>query len=191
MRGHNIQPANMQPAMGIQPWIIVTLLLKICKLMLNNVICYNWLKLISWSLWYSEPHHHTFLGETHDVIQLRQLTKAALGGTVTLDCFYPVDFEYEPLQWYRQILGQKPQVMVKKLRSTEAWDPYFDEDFKSGRITVQKSKDTFNLTIRNIISSDEATYYCAVSMYNEIKFGNGTFLALTGMTLFTVVHPNY
>ncbi|XP_062405912.1 uncharacterized protein LOC134096179 [Sardina pilchardus] len=41
------------------------------------------------------------------------------------------------------------------------------------------SEGTFNLTIRNITSSDVATYYCTDSMNRDITFGDGTFLALT------------
>ncbi|XP_076144298.1 uncharacterized protein LOC143126285 isoform X2 [Alosa pseudoharengus] len=118
--------------------------------------------------------------ESHEVIQLNGVTNASAGVTVTLDCFFPVAFEHEPLNWYRQELGQKPHLMVKVLRDTMAWNTPFLNDSQSGRITIESSKGTFNLTIRNITSSDVATYYCGASMYGDIKFGNGTFLALTG-----------
>ena len=121
---------------------------------------------------------HTFLDKAHDIIQLNRITAAAPGDTVTLDCFFPVAFENEQLSWYKQTLGQKPFLVVRSIRAI----PLFSEDFQNGRMKIQQSEGTFNLTIANITSSDEATYYCTGTLHNKVTFGNGTFLALKGNT---------
>ena len=125
---------------------------------------------------------HTFLDKAHDVIQLNRVTEAAPGDTVTLDCFFPVAFKTEPLSWYKQTLGQMPFFVAKSFGATSSWDPMFSEDSQNGRMAIQQSDGVFNLTITNITSSDEATYYCTWTVYQQVKFGNGTFLALKGNT---------
>ena len=125
---------------------------------------------------------HTFLDKAHDVIQLNRVTEAAPGDTVTLDCFFPVAFKTEPLSWYKQTLGQKPFLVARSSRGTLSWDPLFSEDSQNGRMNIQRSDGVFNLTITKITSSDEATYYCTWTVYQQVKFGNGTFLALKGNT---------
>ena len=125
---------------------------------------------------------HTFLDKAHDIIQLNRRTEAAPGDSVTLDCFFPVDFENEALSWYKQTLGQKPFLVAMLLGATLSWDPLFSEDSQNGRMNIQRSDGVFNLTITNINSSDEAMYYCTLTMNREPIFGNGTFLALKGNT---------
>ena len=125
---------------------------------------------------------HTFLDKAHDVIQLNRVTEAAPGDTVTLDCFFPVAFKTEALSWYKQTLGQKPFLVARSFKATPFWSPLFSEDFQNGRMNIQRSDGVFNLTITNINSSDEATYYCTGTAYQQVTFGNGTFLALKGNT---------
>ena len=133
---------------------------------------------------------HTFLDNAQDVIQLNRVTEAAPGDTVTLECFFPVVFKNEPLCWYKQTLGQKPFLVAMLLGATLSWDPLFSEDSQNGRMNIQHSEGTFNLTITNVTSSDEATFYCTLSVFEEVKFGNGTFLALKGNTRRSTEHPN-
>ncbi|XP_042563939.1 uncharacterized protein LOC116220748 isoform X2 [Clupea harengus] len=123
---------------------------------------------------------HTFLDKAHDVIQLNRVTEAAPGDTVTLDCFFPVVFKTETLSWYKLTLGRKPVLVASLFRATQSWSPLFSEDFQNGRMNIQQSERTFNLTIANITSSDEATYYCIGTLISDLTFGNGTFLALKG-----------
>src|SRR4029434_5100769 len=84
--------------------------------------------------------------------------------------------------WYKQTLGQKPFWVARSFRATTSWNPSFSGDSQNGRINIQKSEGTFNLTIANLTSSDEATYYCAGTLHKQVIFGNGTFLALKGNT---------
>ena len=125
---------------------------------------------------------HTFLDKAHDVIQLNRVTEAAPGDTVTLDCFFPVVFKTETLSWYKQTLGRKPVLVASLFRATQSWSPLFSEDSQNGRMNIQRSDGVFNLTITNVTSSDEATYYCTGTLYQQVTFGNGTFLALKGNT---------
>ena len=126
---------------------------------------------------------HTFLDKAQDIIQLNRVTEAAPGDTVTLDCFFHVAFENEALSWYKQTLGQMPFFVAKSFGAASSWDPLFSEDFQNGRMNMQRSDGVFNLTIAKITSSDEATYYCTWTVYQQVKFGNGTFLALKGNIL--------
>ncbi|XP_031424530.1 uncharacterized protein LOC116220700 isoform X2 [Clupea harengus] len=122
--------------------------------------------------------------KAHDVIQLNRVTEAAPGDSVTLDCFFPVAFKTEPLCWYKQTLGRKPFLVARSSRDTLSWNPLFSEDVQNGRINIKQSDRVFNLTITNVTSSDEATYYCTLTMDKDLTFGNGTFLALKGHSQF-------
>ncbi|XP_031424722.1 uncharacterized protein LOC116220749 isoform X2 [Clupea harengus] len=51
---------------------------------------------------------------------------------------------------------------------------------QNGRMNIQRADGEFNLTIANISPSDEATYYCTLTLDVEDAYGNGTFLALKG-----------
>src|SRR4029434_28973 len=103
---------------------------------------------------------HTFLDKAHDVTQSNRVTGAASGDTVTLDCFFPAAFQHEHLSWYKQTLGQKPFLVARSFKATPFWSPLFSENFLNGRMNIQHSEESFNLTITNVTSSDEATYYC-------------------------------
>ncbi|XP_042563896.1 uncharacterized protein LOC116220850 [Clupea harengus] len=123
---------------------------------------------------------HTFLDKAQDIIQLNQVTEAEPGDTVTLDCFFHAAFENEALSWYKLSLGRKPFWVARSYRGISSWNPLFSEDSQNGRMNIQRSKGTFNLTIAKITSSDEAAYYCIGTAYQVVTFGNGTFLALKG-----------
>ncbi|XP_031424526.1 uncharacterized protein LOC116220699 isoform X2 [Clupea harengus] len=130
------------------------------------------------------PFMHMY--KAHDVIQLNRVTEAAPGDTVTLDCFFPEAFKTDPLSWYKQTLGQKPFLVARSSRATISWSPLFSEDFQNGRMNIQRSDGVFYLTITNVTSSDEATYYCTLTMQLDHTFGNGTFLALKGHRQFNL-----
>ncbi|XP_041917472.1 uncharacterized protein LOC121681668 [Alosa sapidissima] len=117
---------------------------------------------------------------TYEIVQINHAIEADPGDTVTLACFYSAVYDSELKYWYRQVLGLKPQVIVKYSSGAPAWNSPFSEEFDRGRMTTQQSERSFNLTIRNITSSDEATYYCTGTVYSEIRFENGTFLTVTG-----------
>src|SRR4029434_1704984 len=88
---------------------------------------------------------HTFLDKAHDVVQLNRGKEAALGDSVTVDCFFPVAFKTEPLSWYKQTLGQRPFNVVRSLRGTLSWNTLFSEDSQNGRMNIQRADGEFNL----------------------------------------------
>ncbi|XP_048885652.1 immunoglobulin superfamily member 3-like [Brienomyrus brachyistius] len=111
-----------------------------------------------------------------DVVQPSLLTRVQLGDSVTLTCFYPEDVSY--VAWFKQAAGQKPQLMVKALNLLAG--EFFNEYKNIKRYSLQNAERSFNLTISNAEPSDSAVYYCVAGSYNEIAFGNGTFVIITG-----------
>ncbi|XP_072573281.1 uncharacterized protein [Paramormyrops kingsleyae] len=111
-----------------------------------------------------------------DVVQPSLLMRVQLGDSVTLTCFRPEDV---PLAvWFKQAVGQKPQLMAKALRYSPA--EFYKEYKNIERYSLQNAEGSFNLTISNAEPSDSAVYYCVAVFFNEIAFGNGTFVIITG-----------
>uniref|UniRef100_A0A3B3T0B0 Ig-like domain-containing protein n=1 Tax=Paramormyrops kingsleyae TaxID=1676925 RepID=A0A3B3T0B0_9TELE len=96
--------------------------------------------------------------------------------SVTLTCFCPE--ERTSVAWFKQTVGQKPQLMAKALRYVPG--EFYKEYKNIKRYSLQNAEGNFNLTISNAEPSDSAVYYCAAESYNEINFGNGTFVIITG-----------
>ncbi|XP_072573196.1 uncharacterized protein [Paramormyrops kingsleyae] len=80
--------------------------------------------------------------------------------------------------WFKQAVGQKPQLMAKSLLYSPA--EFYKEYKNIKRYSLQNAKGSFNLTISNAEPSDSAVYYCVAVFFNEIAFGNGTFVIITG-----------
>ncbi|XP_035266689.1 uncharacterized protein LOC118223805 [Anguilla anguilla] len=56
-------------------------------------------------------------------------------------------------------------------------DPVFFNEFKnSTRFSAKTKQGSFNLTVSQVEPSDSATYYCALTVFRELSFGNGTTL---------------
>lgn len=80
--------------------------------------------------------------------------------------------------WYKQPNKKQPQIMSKLQTAEEI----FFNQFQSLRFQVKRSLNCSNMTISNIIHSDEAVYYCTlISPYSV--FGNGTYLRIKGRIL--------
>ncbi|XP_035266678.1 junctional adhesion molecule A-like [Anguilla anguilla] len=112
-----------------------------------------------------------------NIIQPDALVRAQLGDTVTLPCFYPTE-DGPSVSWFKQPLGQKPQLMVIKMNSVS--DAIFFDQFKnSTRFSAKAAEGSFNLTVSGVEPLDSATYYCALTVVRELSFGNGTTLMVT------------
>uniref|UniRef100_A0A674EBT5 Ig-like domain-containing protein n=1 Tax=Salmo trutta TaxID=8032 RepID=A0A674EBT5_SALTR len=116
------------------------------------------------------------------------LNSANVGDTVTLQCFYEGDVAMH-FSWYKQPLGEKPQVISTVYRYDEA--PTFYHEFKGNpRFSVQSGQGINHLSISDINSSDSALYYCGSAHSNVLEFGKGTFLNIKGSNSKTVVEQS-
>ncbi|XP_073777207.1 novel immune-type receptor 14a isoform X1 [Danio rerio] len=95
-----------------------------------------------------------------------------LGSTVTLRC---ISWK-ENIFWYKQVAGQQPRVISAFQKLME---PIFYKEFKNERFWGIRLRSSTNLTISDIIQSDEAVYYCASRAF-YIEFGSGTHLKIKG-----------
>uniref|UniRef100_A0A8C7M1Y7 Ig-like domain-containing protein n=1 Tax=Oncorhynchus mykiss TaxID=8022 RepID=A0A8C7M1Y7_ONCMY len=102
------------------------------------------------------------------------LMSANVGDTVNLQCFYEGNMAMH-FSWYKQPLGEKPQVISTVYRYDEA--PTFYHEFKGNpRYSVQSGQGINHLSISDINSLDSALYYCGSAHSNVLEFGKGTFL---------------
>ncbi|XP_061090000.1 immunoglobulin kappa light chain-like [Conger conger] len=113
-----------------------------------------------------------------DVVQPNALVTVQRGDTVTLPCFYSNNF-ITYVSWFKQRLGQKPQIVAMSL-NYQLSAIFFNEFGNITRFSAHRTGGIFNLTISQVEPSDSATYYCAITQYNDVTFGNGTTLMLTG-----------
>uniref|UniRef100_A0A8C7JGN8 Ig-like domain-containing protein n=1 Tax=Oncorhynchus kisutch TaxID=8019 RepID=A0A8C7JGN8_ONCKI len=108
-----------------------------------------------------------------------------VGDTVTLQCFYEGNMAMH-FSWYKQPLGEKPQVISTVYRYDEA--PTFYHEFKGNpRYSVQSGQGINHLSISDINSLDSALYYCGSAHSNVLEFGKETFLNIKGSNSKTVV----
>ncbi|XP_058253002.1 uncharacterized protein LOC131357748 isoform X6 [Hemibagrus wyckioides] len=98
-----------------------------------------------------------------------------IGDSATLQCCI-LEKEVGLMVWFKQPNRKKPQIIVRVFKSSgEA----FHNGFQKSRFQIERSSNCCNLTILNIIQSDEAMYYCALTRPN-IVFGDGTYLKIKG-----------
>uniref|UniRef100_A0AAY4ED25 Ig-like domain-containing protein n=1 Tax=Denticeps clupeoides TaxID=299321 RepID=A0AAY4ED25_9TELE len=112
-----------------------------------------------------------YFGQTEELHQPHPITTARLGDSVTLQCFHSLDLNKMTFYWYKQVLGGKPSPL--------AFSHPDGTSVKNKRASIQRTKESLHLTIKNINPSDEAVYFCGWNNdNNEIEFGNGSFLTL-------------
>ncbi|KAG7328858.1 hypothetical protein KOW79_007032 [Hemibagrus wyckioides] len=98
-----------------------------------------------------------------------------IGDSATLQCCI-LEKEVGLMVWFKQPNRKKPQIIVTVFKSSgEA----FHNGFQNSRFQIERSSNCFNMIILNIIQSDEAMYYCALTRPN-IVFGDGTYLKIKG-----------
>ncbi|XP_045067753.1 immunoglobulin alpha-2 heavy chain-like [Coregonus clupeaformis] len=132
---------------------------------------------------------HVRAGTEPSAIQQESgLMSANVGDTVTLQCFYEGDMAMH-FSWYKQPLGEKPQVISTVYKYDKA--PTYYHEFKGNpRFSVQSSQGINHLSISDMKSSDSATYYCGSAHSNVIEFGKGTILNIKGCNSKTVVEQS-
>ncbi|XP_035266669.1 immunoglobulin kappa light chain-like isoform X2 [Anguilla anguilla] len=113
-----------------------------------------------------------------NIVQPDALVRAQLGDTVTLPCFHPT-IDVSLVSWLKQPLGLKPQLVaiVSKYQSNAT---FFNEFQNSKRFSAKATTESARLTVSQVEPSDSATYYCAITGFREISFGNGTTLMVMG-----------
>ncbi|XP_030637364.1 uncharacterized protein LOC115818168 [Chanos chanos] len=118
-----------------------------------------------------------YVAQAMSVYQTSTVISAQLGDAVTLHCFFPEETSNDQLFWYKQRVGNKPQVVVV---TNQVMNPLFYKEFEDSRFRLNKTKKSMSLTIGKTVPSDEAMYFCAKRSLYETEFSNGTFLAVKG-----------
>ncbi|XP_034161943.2 uncharacterized protein LOC113542720 [Pangasianodon hypophthalmus] len=98
-----------------------------------------------------------------------------IGDSATLQCCVSEN-EVGIIAWFKQLNGKKLQLIVTVYKSG---GETFYNGFQKSRFKIEKSSNCFNMTILNIIQSDEAMYYCALT-FPDIVFADGTSLKIKG-----------
>uniref|UniRef100_A0A671XVA2 Uncharacterized LOC115589433 n=2 Tax=Sparus aurata TaxID=8175 RepID=A0A671XVA2_SPAAU len=115
------------------------------------------------------------------VRQERRFVSANIGDHVCLQCFYEGD-DTAWLYWYKQPLGQKPQLISTFYRFDH--NGTFYNEFKNNpRFTLETGDGTNHLTIFELSISDSATYYCASGYTFVFSFTEGTTVSVKGSGL--------
>ncbi|KAM9470019.1 uncharacterized protein Hap1MRO34_012112 isoform 2-T2 [Clarias gariepinus] len=96
-----------------------------------------------------------------------------MGGSATLRCC--ISEKVEIIAWIKQPNGKKPRTIVTV--HTTSGQEFYSGSTKSFKI--ERSSNCINLIILNIMHSDLAMYYCALTKPNLV-FADGTYLKLKG-----------
>ncbi|XP_046905187.1 uncharacterized protein LOC124487146 isoform X2 [Hypomesus transpacificus] len=107
------------------------------------------------------------------------LKSVAVGDTVTLYCFNQDVMTAFFFSWYRQTLGDKPQlvsIMYKYEEKARLHNEFKDDP----RFSVQCDEGTNHLTISDVQPSDSAMYFCSKTSVNTLEFADGVFLNVKG-----------
>ncbi|XP_036966912.1 uncharacterized protein LOC119026611 [Acanthopagrus latus] len=100
------------------------------------------------------------------------------GDDVTLPCFYKGEIAAK-LYWYKQPLGQKPQLISTYYLYEEK--ATFYNDFKNNpRFTLDTENGKNYLTIADLHISDSATYYCMRCYLNMLEISETITVGVTG-----------
>ncbi|XP_053486198.1 uncharacterized protein LOC128611017 [Ictalurus furcatus] len=98
-----------------------------------------------------------------------------IGDSATLQCCIS-EKEVGIITWFKQPNRKKPQSIVTVYKS--GGETFYNESQKS-HFQIKRSSNCFNMIILNIIQSDEAMYYCALTRRNLV-FADGTYLKIKG-----------
>ncbi|XP_070849416.1 uncharacterized protein [Chaetodon trifascialis] len=102
----------------------------------------------------------------------------SVGENVTLECFYE-DSKAIMLYWYKQTLGQKPQLVSKFYKHGE--NDLLNGEFKNDpRFELLTTTGKHHLKISDVQMSDSATYHCISGYSYTYEFLEGTVIHVKG-----------
>uniref|UniRef100_A0A672QX51 Uncharacterized LOC107603126 n=1 Tax=Sinocyclocheilus grahami TaxID=75366 RepID=A0A672QX51_SINGR len=118
------------------------------------------------------PFNGTY--ESENFIHQHPLLVAELGSSVILPCSHSDNF-INSVSWYKHSFGKKPLLIAYSEHGSGSVT-YQNGFNNTNKYCIRTGTGSFNLTIIHLEEYDFATYYCAVSFLNIIKFGEGTIL---------------
>ncbi|XP_053361909.1 uncharacterized protein LOC128531785 [Clarias gariepinus] len=96
---------------------------------------------------------------------------ANINDSATLQCC--IFGTIEVFFWYKQPTQKQPRIMSRVQKS----EVIFYNEFQNDRFQAKSSLNCSNMTISNIIQSDEAMYYCSITTPYDV-FGGGTYITI-------------
>ena len=117
--------------------------------------------------------------QSSSIRQDKHLKSVDVGDTVTLHCQYNVAMSVH-LSWYRQTLGDKPQLVSTLLKLGQEYRLH-NEFEGNPRFSVSGGEGSNHLRISDVQPSDSAMYFCCESLENRVEFADGVFLNVKGM----------
>ncbi|KAM9335602.1 uncharacterized protein ABDE67_020600 [Symphorus nematophorus] len=132
----------------------------------------------------------TNLKGSFSIRQERRFVSANVGDDVILQCFYESN-NSAWLYWYKQPLGQKPRLLSSFFVHDQNPD-FYNEFQNNSRFTVDAGNAKYHLKISDLLISDSATYYCAISFYATFQFAGGTLVSVkgSGLNIPALVHQS-
>ncbi|XP_056881871.1 uncharacterized protein LOC130521991 isoform X5 [Takifugu flavidus] len=106
---------------------------------------------------------------------------AAIGDSVTLECFIRSDFVAK-YYWYKEIMGDFPR-LVSSFYTFDESAKFYDEFVNNSRFALNAKKEQNHLMIANLQHSDTGTYYCASSFSEKLEFKDGITIIIKGSGL--------
>ncbi|KAM8748179.1 immunoglobulin kappa light chain-like [Acanthopagrus schlegelii] len=132
-------------------------------------------------LFFGKMAQMTDLETSSAIYQESSFVSATTGENLTLRCFYR-DNVAARFYWYKQPLGQKPQLMSTYYKYER--NGIFHNEFKNNpRFTLDTEIHQNHLRMTDLHIADTATYYCASSYSYNFEFAQGTFVSVKGSGL--------
>ncbi|KAM4597975.1 immunoglobulin lambda-1 light chain-like isoform 2-T2 [Polymixia lowei] len=116
------------------------------------------------------------------VVTQKPVVTVRRGETATMDC--NLGTVTDAARWYKQVPGGVPQYVLYFYHSDRSVT--YGSGFSSPKFTsTHQSKSDYRLIINNVEETDSAVYYCKTwdDSVNDVVFGQGTKLIVTGSTL--------
>ncbi|XP_058253202.1 uncharacterized protein LOC131357868 isoform X2 [Hemibagrus wyckioides] len=146
---------------------------------MNNDQFYFWILLLIFSTMYKiQPGRHWVTAQSPTkppIDQPEKELKVNIGDSASLQCCVAKNV-VGMIALFKQPNRQRPQLIVKLFKSARGT---FSTEFQIPGVQIEKSSNCFNIIILNITQSDEAMYYCAVTV-PYVVFADGTYLKIQG-----------